>query len=370
MVTPKIPGIGVSIGQGNFTGLGRGSSFNQFVMDTGAAADYKGVSGMTGSIAKGKRAVMSGKRTTDSPHMGKLAEKGSLVSWIVRHETGHSVDQQIKFTKKRSKLEMFGGWKQYKSPGELIELATVMANKGGISPDTVIATGVKLTDLLATVAGKDHALSLRDFESMAEAIKRANKNKAYTPPQEGKGAKAVDVPERQKFSTWAAGANKGDLTAALAMIDFAKQALGQPWMLADGAKDKLEVNGRVYQRDTYNKWVSYLASARANAVSPYQFSTPSEWFAEAYATYYNPDQSLRSTMRPDVLQWFSENLGDLNQPIDANLTPNGVLGTLDDIDEKRVDTDDIPNTDKAELPGDLKSFGSAANNTNNTLNII
>jgi hypothetical protein len=262
---------------------------------------------------------------------------------------------------------MFGGWQQYESNDELKALAAVMANKGGISPDTVIETGVKLTDFLATVAGKDHGECLRDFESMAEAIKRADKQKAYTPPQEGKGADAVDVPERQKFSTWAAGASKGDRTAALKMIDFAKQALGQPWMLADGAKDKLAVNGRVYQRDTYNNWVSYLASARANAVSSYQFSTPGEWFAEAYATFYNPDQSLKNTMRPDVLQWFTENLGDSNQTADANLSANGILGTLDDIDEKKVDTGDIPNTDKADLPADLKSFGTDANNT---LNVI
>jgi hypothetical protein len=313
---------------------------------------------MVGDIASGKRDVMSGKKTTDSPHMGKLAKKGSLVSWIVRHETGHAVDKQIQFTSKRSKLEMFGGWKQYESKDELKELAKVMATKGGISPDTEIEKGVKLTDFLANVEEKDHSECLRDFESMVEAIKHAKKRKAYTPPQEGKGEDAKNVPERVKFSSWANTASTSELDAALKMIEYAKQALGQPWMLADGAKDKLTVNGRVYQRDTYGTWVSYLASARNNAVSAYQFSTPSEWFAEAYATFYNPDQSLRNTMRPDVVQWFTENLGDLNQTTDANLSAGGVLGTLADIDEKKVNTDDIPSTDKADLPADLKSFGT------------
>lgn len=40
--------------------------------------------------------------------------------------------------------------------------------------------------------------------------------------------------------------------------------LAQPWMFPNGAADKLAVNGRVFQRNHYGTWVSYLASARAN----------------------------------------------------------------------------------------------------------
>ena len=35
-------------------------------------------------------------------------------------------------------------------------------------------------------------------------------------------------------------------------------------------------------------WASYATESRDRSVSKYQFRAPQEWFAEAYATYYEP----------------------------------------------------------------------------------
>ena len=54
--------------------------------------------------------------------------------------------------------------------------------------------------------------------------------------------------------------------------------------------------------------------ARARKVSQYQFRAPSEWFAEAYAAYYQPksdgtcDHSTLGTIDPDTKDWFDANV--------------------------------------------------------------
>jgi 5-methylcytosine-specific restriction endonuclease McrBC regulatory subunit McrC len=41
-------------------------------------------------------------------------------------------------------------------------------------------------------------------------------------------------------------------------------------------------------------------------VSNYQFSTPVEWFAEAYATYYDQKRlSERAKIHPQAQAWFA-----------------------------------------------------------------
>lgn len=69
--------------------------------------------------------------------------------------------------------------------------------------------------------------------------------------------------------------------------DLQKANLQKPWK-SSGGKD---VGGKtfVYSNDT--KLFSYDTAARARQVSNYQFRAPAEWFAEAYAAYYQPDQT-------------------------------------------------------------------------------
>lgn len=71
--------------------------------------------------------------------------------------------------------------------------------------------------------------------------------------------------------------------------DLQKVNLQKPWKTS-GGKD---IGGRtfVYSNDT--SLHSYDTAARALQVSNYQFRAPAEWFAEAYAAYYQPDQTQR-----------------------------------------------------------------------------
>jgi hypothetical protein len=84
-----------------------------------------------------------------------------------------------------------------------------------------------------------------------------------------------------------------------------------PWQLGDGSIQQITVDGRVYQRDHYKSYVSYEYAARINAVSNYQFSSPGEWFAEAYTAFYDPkpDSAARSTLNDATQTWFTTKLG-------------------------------------------------------------
>ena len=64
-------------------------------------------------------------------------------------------------------------------------------------------------------------------------------------------------------------------------------AKSHPWQFADGCQSSLAQEGRIYQRDLYGEWTSYLACSRDTGVSNYQFSAAREWFAEAYAGFYS-----------------------------------------------------------------------------------
>jgi hypothetical protein len=85
--------------------------------------------------------------------------------------------------------------------------------------------------------------------------------------------------------------------------------------------------------DHYEAWVSYKADARQHALSNYQFSTPSEWFAEAYTAFYNPDPGPRSHLTAEVCKYFEEQLGPpLAQGAEGRNTGSGALsktGTLE-----------------------------------------
>ncbi|WP_215544557.1 hypothetical protein [Amycolatopsis sp. CA-230715] len=47
------------------------------------------------------------------------------------------------------------------------------------------------------------------------------------------------------------------------------------------------------------------AQRRQHALANYQFSSPKEWFAEAYAAFHGPDRQARDRLHPQVRDWFA-----------------------------------------------------------------
>lgn len=75
------------------------------------------------------------------------------------------------------------------------------------------------------------------------------------------------------------------------------------------------LGGRIYQEAYTNDWWSYQQDTRTRKVSIYQFRAPGEWFAEAYAAYYEPSANKGDFLaRVDATTkaWF-----------DANVDPDG-----------------------------------------------
>jgi hypothetical protein len=74
----------------------------------------------------------------------------------------------------------------------------------------------------------------------------------------------------------------------------------------------IHLGDRVYHESyAWPQWVSYKHAARAKKMSTYQFRAPGEWFAEAYAAYYQPPGakgSLLAARDPATKAWFDANV--------------------------------------------------------------
>jgi hypothetical protein len=90
--------------------------------------------------------------------------------------------------------------------------------------------------------------------------------------------RATDPAQLTKFND----ITNDDAVSALRLA-FSNQS---PWDLPTGG---VKLGDRIYQESyDWPQWVSYKQTARAKKFSRYQFRAPGEWFAEAYATYYQP----------------------------------------------------------------------------------
>ena len=159
---------------------------------------------------------------------------------VVRHEIGHAVDAQIGFMDSYGSKTHFGGWEKYGSDWEQV-LDIIIAEHG--LPEGVTTARAEL-------------------ENAMRAGTRSNK--------------------WSEFMRFILSEELEDHPA----VECIKAGLdGSPWYNADpGAL----VGGRRYVLSYKNNWTSFQASTHAQKVSKYQFRAPGEWFAEAYAAYYDP----------------------------------------------------------------------------------
>ncbi|MEX1020869.1 MAG: hypothetical protein WDZ49_14500 [Litorilinea sp.] len=279
--------------------------------------------------------------------IGDVHEGRQLLPYTIRHEMGHAVDHKIKFTKTRGRLKQFGGWIQH--GGDEDErgvhddansdrvIAHFMA-KEGLSDDNLKAPDNMYTSvsMVLDAAKQGNPLPL-DLDRYYNNVKHAT--------IDGETIQKMRRAERKLL-----------------------KARNSPWMLNDGGAGDLKHNGRVIHLDHYNTWVSYDADERTNhGVSNYQFSSPGEWFAEAYAVYYEPDQGVgvrgRNRLNEATKSWLNKNLGpypgqdggrgDLVVPPDQN---NGKYW-LKDLPamsvEKMAELNNEGNAVNTALPADL-----------------
>ncbi|SDC13087.1 hypothetical protein [Actinokineospora iranica] len=273
IVRPVLAG-GVRAPQWLYARLNRSSAWQRGQMDRGALSGYEGVSrggDRALGIGRGERHVMGG--TSDA-----LAH-GNLVEWTVRHEVGHSVDLMVAWERDLAGEERFGGWRTYDNGLDLDEVAEAVLTRAGLH--TVNPAGHR--QAVTTLSGLLRPRSAR--ENAAGNESRLHRFLARYQPH-------LDA---------AAHAERSAL-----VLRFVRLALAQPWTLDDGGAPILDVDGRTFHVDHYDTWVSYsTAQRRQHALSNYQFSTPREWFAEAYAAYYDPAEGVRDRLSAEVRAWFA-----------------------------------------------------------------
>ena len=85
----------------------------------------------------------------------------------------------------------------------------------------------------------------------------------------------------------------------------------------NGSSPGVTIGGRIYQESYAGTWTSYASEARARKVSLYQFRAPGEWFAEAYAAYYEPSADPKNkgeklaSRDGSTKKWFDENVDNI-----------------------------------------------------------
>jgi hypothetical protein len=295
-------------------------------MDKGAMSDFKIDTGRDAELnLTGKREVMGG--------VSDVLARERLVDWTVRHEMGHSVDQQIKFMTTRGRLNMFGGWQMHDTYDRRKEVAKAFLLKAGFDD----SESAKLLD------------TATDFLR----VRPTGPTKMQDAPDET--AKLLGVPAASVSSKFQA------------FDDAAAVATAHPWTFSDGGGQRVTHDGRMYHVDHYGTWVSYLSAARADALSNYQFSSPGEWFAESYAAFYDPKKSspARARMPADVREWFTANLGPPASSRAGGAKSSGELaddkgklGELKDLDDAVAaalnDPKKMVTVDKADLPEEFR----------------
>ena len=212
----------------------------------------------------------------------------NLLVNTVRHEVGHAVDQQIGWEAAESAKSMWGGWQRHPGAQGAASVARAFLLDAGLDPDVMVHP--------------ENQKTLGAF--FAEAI-----DDERTPHSSDLLKKLTDDRTSPSFKRWRDPSEENTAKVNKA-VEWLRVALTQPWTFANGGGDRVKHGNRIYQRDYQNNWVSYEADTRALALSNYMFANPGEFFAEAYAAFYNPaENGPRAQLSGDLRTWFLENLG-------------------------------------------------------------
>lgn len=201
---------------------------------------------------------------------------------VVRHEVGHAVDAKWGCADTLCAKAANGAWKELGAPDSGVVTAIVNASNGKIKSWSDSAQKRKIeAALLKSIKDRkpddlNTYFEAMDFWSGLDASKKA----------EIKNDKASKTVRK-------AGAGKS------------------PWYNLGSMG--IDCGGRHYQEAYKNRWVSYKKSALTRKVSTYQYRAPGEWFAEAYATYYEKDGdgkvgTILEGRDPSTKRWIDANV--------------------------------------------------------------
>jgi len=181
------------------------------------------------------------------------------------HEIGHGVDEKIGFMDRQGSQSQYGGWQSH--------TATEVADAVGTHTGFFSSFAAQPHDMLQRLL--EHALA------PGFSIDRFRRGAAAA----GAGAATQSVTGAE----WSAMGRHRAIDFCQAIRLKGKSGL---WEKGDGAS-RFALAGRVYQESYEGDWCSYEFAARAICISHYQFRAAGEWFAEAYAAFYQnklPDQ--------------------------------------------------------------------------------
>lgn len=279
----------------------------------------------------------SRERSTISFSRGDAFADTRIVEWTILHEMGHAVDDRIEWTTRNGNNPEFGGWITHGDGDEVTtqeEIAEVYLGTAGLTLDDLAQVGginiaartdeekAALQTKITTWTGMLDNPRIADpqKDKIRDKIEEAQASHDETVATNGKDLfmsafPGADLAAKNGMAAMIAAAVPGDQQAAMQeRLErvYKKIALAQavPWQFPDGNADELAVGGRVYQLDHYKTWVSYLAAARARALSPYQFSSPGEWIAEAYAAFYGTNEAARDLLSTTTREKIQAELGD------------------------------------------------------------
>jgi len=196
---------------------------------------------------------------------------------VVTHETGHAVDKVLGWTTglEPAKPER-GGWNSYPF------------NRITCADDMITDAGAGLSKQLKPAERADvdtEMAKAMDGRTAVQGLKDAVRGLAWFP---------------------GLAADKRKDVLADPSFDAIEVGLDMPYFRRPDGGEHL--GSHVYQQSYKPIWVRYEHQARARKVSDYQFRSPGEWFAEAYAYYYAPDPRGKGTKLaehdPDTKTYF------------------------------------------------------------------
>jgi hypothetical protein len=281
-----------------------------------------------------------------SPAARVAMQRDNLFEWVIRHEFGHSVDKLIQFTNRFSGHPRFGGWVRYRNSQGLLRDILIDLGRNDLRVSNALVMDALFNEF-AQFLTKDDNTTWRKADGFRKRRQEIR----------------LIISEYQ-FAGWTPLENQNWREALQKAHRLIYHAINDPWLGGNQVQHTV-VNGRRYLFNSdYEEWYSCLNSAFLNRISNYQFSSPSEWFAETYAAWRGFGTAFNRLLIPpvginrnrEVVEWFDECLVDYGglqyeDLIQNEGTPNAALREAPLPTAAQLSPGDDENDLEATVPG-------------------